>query len=328
MELPIELKEKIEEEISNMNVKTLKQSAKNVSERYRDKTSKKTSNKLITCEEEAIAYAASRMPATYGAIYTTLKHCIEILRLQDNNVEMENLLDVGAGTGAASWASSELLDIKNITCIENEEYMMNAGKILMQAGNKALQDSKWIQKNLLIDDIQESADLVIVSYVLNEISEQHREKVLQKLLNATNKVLLIIEPGTPEGYKEIKEIRKYFIEKGEKILAPCSHEKECKIQEGDWCSFSCRVARSKIHKILKDGDAPYEDEKFSYIAISKIHINQETAVILRHPKIENGKITFKLCTNSGNIEEKIITKKDKELFKKVKKLNCGDTINI
>lgn len=328
MELPIELKEKIEEEISNVDVKTLKQSAKNVSEKYRDKTSNKTSHQLITCEEEAIAYAASRMPATYGAIYTTLKHCIEILKLNNSDFEIKNLLDVGAGTGAGSWAALELLDIENITCIENEEYMMNAGKKLMQAGDKALQDAKWIQKNLLIDDIQESADLVIVSYVLNEISEENREEVLQKLWNETNKVLLIVEPGTPEGYKEIKDIRKYFIEKGEKILAPCLHEKECKIQEGDWCSFSCRVARSKIHKILKDGDVPYEDEKFSYIAISKIPINQTGAVILRHPKIENGKITFKLCTNSGNIEEKIITKKDKELFKKAKKLNCGDIINI
>ena len=45
--------------------------------------------------------------------------------------------------------------------------------------------------------------------------------------------------------------------------------------------------------------------------------------ILRHPIIEKGKITLKLC-EKGNIKEKIITKKDKENFKKAKKKNCGD----
>ena len=45
--------------------------------------------------------------------------------------------------------------------------------------------------------------------------------------------------------------------------------------------------------------------------------------ILRHPIIEPGKITLRLCTN-GNIEEKIITKKDKENFKIAKKKKCGD----
>ena len=48
--------------------------------------------------------------------------------------------------------------------------------------------------------------------------------------------------------------------------------------------------------------------------------------ILRHPKIENGRITLKLCTIEGDIEEKIITKKEKEKFKIAKKLNNGDIL--
>ena len=48
--------------------------------------------------------------------------------------------------------------------------------------------------------------------------------------------------------------------------------------------------------------------------------------ILRHPKIENGRITLKLCTIEGDIEEKTITKKEKEKFKIVKKLNNGDIL--
>ena len=80
-----------------------------------------------------------------------------------------------------------------------------------------------------------------------------------------------------------------------------------------------------VHKFVKDADVPYEDEKFSYIAISREKIDNSGARILRHPNISSGFIKVKLC-NNGNIEEKTITKKEKDLFKRVKKLKCGDLI--
>ena len=80
-----------------------------------------------------------------------------------------------------------------------------------------------------------------------------------------------------------------------------------------------------MHKLLKNADLPYEDEKFSYIAISKESCDNFGIRILRHPIIEKGKITLKVCHN-GNIEEMVITKKDKELFKSMKKKKCGDNI--
>lgn len=329
MDLPIELKQKIEEEISKIDIKRLQSDAQNISTRYRDKKTNKVNNQLIKSDEEAISYAASRMPATYGAIYSALKNIVEVIELQQNEIEqisIQSLLDVGAGTGAASWASNKILELENIICIENEKYMMNVGKMLMQAGEESLRNAIWIKKNITTDKIEEKADLVIASYVLNEIKEENIEEILEKLWNATNKILLIVEPGTPEGYKEISKIRQYYINKGAYIVAPCTHNYECKIPEGDWCSFVCRVARTKTHKYLKNGDVPYEDEKFSYIAFSKSKITKPKSRILRHPKIENGKITLKVCKENGNIEECVITKKDKELFKHVKKLNASDIV--
>ena len=41
---------------------------------------------------------------------------------------------------------------------------------------------------------------------------------------------------------------------------------------------------------------------------------------------EKGRITLKLCTTEGDIEEKTITKKEKEKFKIAKKLNNGDIL--
>ena len=317
MELPILLKEKLEQEIDEIELKKLKQSAQNISEKYRDKSSNKMSTRLIASREDAVAYAVSRMPATYGAVCFALKHSLEMMPY----AEITSLLDVGAGTGTATWAVNELLKIESNICVENEDYMLNLGKKLMK---NEIDNVQWIKKNIITDNIEGKADLVISSYVLNEIKAENRNQILEKLWNLTEKLLLIIEPGTPEGYNQIKEIRDYFIKKSANIVAPCAHEKECKISENDWCAFSCRVARTKVHKLLKDGEAPYE-EKFSYIAVSKMKTDKKDR-ILRHPKIENGRITLKLCTTEGDIEEKTITKKEKEKFKIAKKLNNGDIL--
>lgn len=70
---------------------------------------------------------------------------------------------------------------------------------------------------------------------------------------------------------------------------------------------------------------PYEDEKFTYIAISKKDFGREKIRVLRKPILQNGKITLKVC-KEGKITDMIITKKDKELYKLAKKKECGDYI--
>ena len=322
MELPIELRSLIEEKLEGINIKELQISSEQVSLKYRDEG--RAGKRLVTEETEALAYAAVRMPATYGAIYTSLKNTLEIY-----NPQIASVLDVGAGTGAGTWAVSSLVDFKEATCLEREDVMMNMGKFLMQeSGIHQLENVKWEKFDLVNSELNQKADLVICSYVLNELSEADRKQALEKLWKATNKILLIIEPGTPSGFAEIKELRESLKEFGGSIIAPCPNTDKCLITENDWCHATCRVSRTKIHKLLKNGDVPYEDEKFSYIAVSKEKIEKEDfARVLRHPKIESGKITLQICTKDG-IGEKVITKKDKELFKIARKVGCGDKISF
>ena len=305
MELPIELRSLIEEKLEKSNIKELKNNSESISLKYREKSGK--GNRLVTEEIEALAYAAVRMPATYSAVNTALKNTFEIY-----NPEIESILDVGAGTGAGTWAVRNFVDLNNSICLERENVMRKLGKSLMQESEiDELKNVKWEKFDLVNSDISYNADLVICSYVLNELNEADRQKALEKLWNAANKILLIIEPGTPQGFAEIKELRLGLINKGGSIVAPCPNIEKCPMPENDWCHTTCRVTRTKIHKMLKNGDVPYEDEKFSYIAVSKEKIEKgDFARILRHPKIESGKITMQVCSNDG-IEEKVITKKDK-----------------
>lgn len=329
MELPFELKNLIENEIEKINIKDLQKNAENISLKYRNDSGK--GKRLVTEDIESISYAAARMPATYGAVYTALKNTVELY-----NENIKTVLDVGAGTGAGSWAANNFFELEKINCLEREDSMLKYGKYFMEKSEDlVLNTAIWEKFDLINSDISQietnSADLVICSYVINELDEKDRKTALNKLWNMTNKILLIIEPGTPEGFKHINSIRENLTELGGKVIAPCPNINKCPMPYNDWCHSTCRVARTKIHKILKNGDVPYEDEKFSYIAFCKNENckfkKDSIARVLRHPKIESGKITLQLCTSDG-IVEKVITKKQKELFKIARKCNCGDGIEL
>lgn len=191
MDLPIELRNELEARINSSQIKELIQNTRNLSEKYRNESG--NSKRLLTTSKEAIAYSLFRMPATYGVVYKALEYTFNLI--ED---EIHTMLDAGAGTGAASWAASELLDVNNIVCLEREKAMLELGEDLVKSSNlESLKKSKWLQRDLVKDNIEERAELVIASYVLNEMKKDERMKVLEKLWNSTEKILLIIEPGTP-----------------------------------------------------------------------------------------------------------------------------------
>ena len=317
MEIPQELKDAITKEMNEIQTTEIIQEAQKISQKYRANDGK--GKRFITRKSEAIAYAISRMPATYCAVYSAAKST-----LKNYDKKINTVLDIGAGTGTATWAVADLLNTNQITCLEREKEMLKLGEKLMQE-NSFLQQVKWKEFDLVNDELTEKADFVVVSYVINELKEEDRKIVLSKLWNAVNQILLIIEPGTPEGFKHILEARDILLTGGAYIVAPCSHNKKCPIKDDDWCSFYVRVARSGIQRQAKKGELGYEDEKFSYIAFSKTPINNYKPRILRHPQINQGYVKVKLCAED-QIEEKVFSKKDGELYKMIRKLDAGNTI--
>lgn len=322
MKIPDLLEFAIEEEVKKYNIKDLKDIALNLSKRYME--SKRTGETLLKNELDMVAYSVIRMPATYSAIRTAMEKVFEMYDLK-----IDSIFDVGSGTGSAEWAASELFDIGDIVCLEREKTMRDISKKYFSY-HDILKNVKFIEADILKENLDFKKDLSIMSYIINELDESDRLLAVEKVLDATNKVLFIVEPGTPEGFNNIKMIKEYAQENGFYVLAPCTGNcRGCNLPEDDWCASSIRVQRSKTHKYLKDAEVGYEDEKFTYIAISKEKIEnlKDGYRILRHPKIENGRVIVKVCKN-GEISEKIITKKDKELFKTVKKKNIGDFVNI
>jgi len=281
----------------------LKQAAADISLRYR--TGRDKSLKTAT---EAAAYAATRMPATFGAVGRALELTLETL-----NAPLETLLDVGAGTGAATLAAQQLLDLKSAVCLERAAVMRELGQKLVKAD--------WRAFDVMAEDLPESADLVIASYMLNEVADPI--SAARKLWSASQSVLLIVESALPESVALLQKIRADLTTQGAFVAAPCPHDKPC----AEWCHFACRIERSRLHKQLKGGDAPFEDEKFSFIALTKIPVSRCSARVLRHPQIGANKVGLTLCTSDG-IVEKTIFKADKTLYKAARKAKTGDAPNL
>ena len=201
---------------------------------------------------------------------------------------------------------------------ENQDIYMNRKKVQCMRPASLVQTVRASQERLKKASFNEQT-------FLNELAEADRMKLIEKLWSCTNQYLLIVEPGTPTAFEHMKIIRECLIRQGASVVAPCPHNAECSLPAGDWCHFTSRVSRTKLHKLLKGGEAPFEDEKYSYLVFSRAQSGKKKSRILRHPVIESGRITLQLCTQSSSIETRAITKKDKALFKTARKSKCGDT---
>lgn len=316
MELPRSLKESLKQ-LYDQQEKTLKKESSKISQNYRFK--KRDGSSLLSQKDEALAYALTRMPATYGAVASILSHLSKHVDLK----EMHTVLDIGAGSGSASFALNECLDIYQFTCLEKENVMKDIGYQLMHDQSNLIDKTQWISFDITKDILTQKADIVIAAYMINELEENKKFDALMAMWESTHHLLIIVEPATPQHYQEMMRIRSWLLEKKAYLVAPCPHQEVC-LLEDQWCHFTVRVARSKIHKSLKQGEVGYEDEKFTYLVFSKDPMMPVSSRILRHPIIENGRVLLKLCDKQG-IHETWITRKNKELFKKAKKSHQGDS---
>ena len=320
MDIPNTLKSAIESRAAGLKHEKLQADAQQMSLAYR--LNKGQGQRLLSLESEAVAYAMTRMPATYGAVFSALGYAVAC-----NKLSIKTVLDIGAGTGAASWAAAGQLDIEKITCVEREDAMIQVGKDLMAHGSRPLSEAIWEKRDIVSSIVNSRADLVISSYLLNELSSAQCQAAFELLWACSDKMLLIVEPGTPAGYRLIIRARDYLLGKGAHLLAPCPHEQKCPMTGNDWCHFSCRIARSKMHRLLKSADAPYEDEKYAYIAFSKTECRQAAGRIIRHPHLDKGRVGLDICAADG-ISRRSYTRKSGGAYAIAKKSNCGDSIDV
>jgi ribosomal protein RSM22 (predicted rRNA methylase) len=264
------------------------------------------------------AYAVARLPATFAATVDALRQVASAL----GGWEPRSLIDVGSGLGSSAWAALSVFPtLSRLTLVEDSDAMTVAGQALATRSNHpALRDAHWVTATATSK--LDRADLVIASYVLGELDEP--EAAVRDWWRASTGVAVVIEPGSPAGYQRILRARGQLISAGARIAAPCPHESPCPRSGSGWCHFGVTVARSRLHRDVKDGTLPSEDEKFSYVAATREAMRVRRPRLVREPSRHGGHVRLELCAEAG-IVEKTVSKRDPD-YGRIRKLGWGDAL--
>ncbi|MFJ9648649.1 small ribosomal subunit Rsm22 family protein [Streptomyces sp. NPDC101206] len=287
---------------------------------YRGRTP--TDAPVLRDRSDVAAYAAYRMPATFEAVRGALAG----LAGAAPQWAPASHVDVGGGTGAATWAVDATWDgPRTTTVLDWAEPALALGRELAGAsGSAVLRSAEWRRAVIGSGIALPEADLVTVSYVLGELTPEARRAVVAEAARAGQAVVLI-EPGTPDGYLRIREARDQLIGAGLRVAAPCPHDGTCPIEVGqDWCHFSARVSRSSLHRRVKGGSLAYEDEKFSYVAATRFPAAPVPFRITRKPQIRKGLVLLDLCgPQAEGLSRSTVTKRHGDLYKAARDAEWG-----
>lgn len=285
-------------------------------------------SQAIATFADALAYAFTRLPATYAAAVAVLGALREVAPA----FVPRTMLDVGAGPGTAAFAATRAFTgLESISLIDANATLRDLALTLMaEADSAALRQVADGQRYrhgdaLALLDGAAPADLVVASYSAGEMRQGELGRFASGLWAATAGALAVIEPGTPAGYDRIMGIRTALIAAGAYVAAPCPHERPCPLAAPDWCHFAQRLPRSRDHLRVKGAVVPFEDEKFSYVVLMRDAPRRIDARVLAPPKIAKSAITAKLCTGDGLVTDRA-GRREADAYRRRRSWRWGDEV--
>ena len=340
MELPPLLRAAVDRALSGRRAGDLAAVAAALSERYREE--RRDGRLHVTNDDDALAYLTVRLPATYAAVRASFA----AINQARPDFAPKTALDIGAGPGTALWAALDCWPpLADVILIEASPAFRACGEALSR--ETPVPRVAWRTADVATNAIEDSIDaaprdLVTLAYVLNELAPDVRPPLLRRLWQATADTLVIVEPGTPAGWQRIIAARTYLIDAGAYLLAPCPHAHVCPLEHlpekrkpvfpkahattltsPDWCHFAARVARSRLHRLAKAAELSWEDEKFSYLAVSRQPAPVAAARVIARPRKGSGRVSLKLCRQDGSAGEQLFSRRDGQAFRRAWRSTWG-----
>ena len=275
--------------------------------------------RAVSDHSDIAAYLTVRLPATYAAIHAALG----AIRARAPEFHPQSVLDFGAGPGTASWAAVEVWPgIESVEMYDHNAHFAEAARVLI-AGSR----HSALRQAQITTEFPESStfDLVIAGYVISEIAESRIAEFISRLWRVCRGILVIVEPGTPAGFRRVLHARQALLEGEAMLAAPCPGEVQCPMTGSDWCHFAVRLPRTRDHMRAKNANVPFEDEKFSYVAAACVG----TALTAAGPRIIAPVVNtkagsrFRLCTESG-ISDVDIPRRDPAEYRRHRRKTWGD----
>lgn len=88
---------------------------------------------------------------------------------------------------------------------------------------------------------------------------------------------------------------------------------------------------ANLHRDLKAAELNYEDEKFSYVLATRPGDPPQPPAapadrVLRHPLTRKGLVQFRVCSPDGAAHDRIVSKRQGELYRQARDTRWGDTL--
>ena len=263
------------------------------------------------------AYLSTRMPATFASIAFAMDEVAKIL----NELAPSSMLDIGAGPGTASFAAHLAWpSLQQFTLVEQDRRFAAVAEVL---GRDVLPRFAVMQQSLL--DAKLTADLVTAAYVLAELPTAQAANTALHLWEQTRHTLILVEPGTPQGFARMKACRNALLAAGAHMIGPCPHESTCPMAGEDWCHFKTRLPRSRAHMQAKGASVPFEDEAFSWLAVSRFPAKLPPARIIGPASTNKVAVTMRVCDAQGAHDESFASRQ-KATYNAAKKLKWGEAL--
>lgn len=323
--LPETLQRAADQMLEGFSRKQLAARAGKISDHYR---AGGASSPVVQSDDDVVAYLFSRLPGTFGATAAVFDQVAQALPAFNPG----SMLDVGCGPGTASWAGAQAWPgMTRFTMLDHNRHFLNIARDLVQNTRHAhLKQADQLEADLSAASHNwPKSDLVVAGFALAELADDNRQRVVESMWQACTGVMVVIEPGTTPGYQRTLAVRDWLIGAGAHVLAPCPHAGPCPIVSPDWCHFVQRVPRTRDHMIAKAGTVPFEDEKFSYIAVSRTAPAPRAPFlrVLLHPNSSKPGMTFKACTPDG-VRQVDVPKRNKPLYAIARRMDWGDAMPL
>ncbi|KAF9586120.1 37S ribosomal protein S22 [Lunasporangiospora selenospora] len=218
---------------------------------------------------ESVAYIAAIAPTTYSAITNVLHEVHQ--RVPDLNPK--SFLDFGTGPGTGIWAANDVWNTSTkYTGVDASTDMLATAEDILSS----LSDQGTPMNNVSLRAFMSHGnratkyDVVMSAFTLSEItSPEMRRTTLEQLWDSTEDMLILIDRGTPSGFRVIAEAREQILGL-DKDLTKSRPEYDA---YGNLLPVPEPVPRSPAHVLAprktKHSKENYEDAKYSYVVLRK-----------------------------------------------------------
>jgi ribosomal protein RSM22 (predicted rRNA methylase) len=348
IELPLDLHDAITRALAAAPAARWIRAAQALSERYRAPRDA-GAGPIASGDEQWLGYAALMLPATYAQLHGAMA----ATAARTPGWAPTTLLDLGSGPGTALWAATaQWPSLRELVAWEREPAAITLGrKLAAGSANPTLRAARWERRDLTDDrrpttddaeDLQSKIqnaqrapeskihrpptyDLVVLGHVLNELDPELRQAVIAAAWRLADGLLLVVEPGTPEGFAVVRAARDQLLAQGAHTLAPCAHDRACPL-EGDWCHFPQRLKRPDFQRRARDAPSQWEDSKFAYAAMARFA--PESPIwgrVIREATSNKAYAEIKVSSVVGVARYRAL-KRNRDAFRQAKALEWGATL--